>query len=149
MQPIPQDRLKEILTPLAELFRNEANMDERAIVEYAVGYVNDGYESRTVAAFVDNLDKPQSCLVLKTGRSWMHPATACIILTVWVHPDARGNSTALRTDMMKTAEAFARLNGCESIYGSSWVYLGHEDISALWSSQGFDLQEKLFVKSLT
>ncbi len=149
MTPIPQDRLKDVLTPIAVSFQAEANMEDRSIVEHMIRYIDDGYNTRFVSAFVDNLDSPNSCLVLKTGKSWMHPAPVCIVLTIWVRPEARGNSVALRNDMMKTAEAYARLNECEALYGSSWVYLGHEDISALWSGQGFDLQEKLFVKSLT
>lgn len=148
MKPIPQIRLKEILTPIGEARLREANLEGRANVDYSISQVTLGYEMRMISAFVDDLDSPTSCLVVRTCRSWLDPAPVCGVMLFWVKPEARGNAAPLVADMFKTLESFAAMNTCESITASSWVYLGSEDTDALWSRHGFDLQERVFHKRM-
>lgn len=148
MKPVPQARLSEILTPVFTSFQKDANLEERGHIGYALTNIEEGYEMRTISAFVDDLESVKSCLILKTSNSWMSPAPVAVVLVFWVHPDERKESAPLMSDMMNTAEAFARLNECERIFGSSWVYMGATDISAIWSRHGFDIQEKVFTKGL-
>lgn len=149
MIPIPESRLSEILTPIGEARRIEANMEQICDVSHGIRQIAEGYALRTISAFTDDLDDPKSCLILKVGRMWTHPAPVCGVLLLWVRPDCRNGSAPLVADLFKTLDAYAALNSCEAISGSSWVYLGSQDMDALWSRYGFDLQEKVFIKTLT
>lgn len=149
MIPIPQSRLSEVLTPIGESRRVESNAERLADVAYCISQIEEGYELRSVAAYVDNLDDPKSCLIVRVGKAWTHPAPVCGVMLLWVRPDHRSTSPELVADLFKTLDAFAALNACESISGSSWVYLGSQDMDALWCRYGYDLQEKIFIKPLT
>ena len=151
MKPIPQNRLKEILTPIGESRMVEANMEDRANVDYSVEQVDHGYETRTAAAYVDDLDNPSSALIVRTASSWLSPGHFCHILLFWVKPEIRRTpkSAVLIEDMRRTYNAFAHINECREIVASSWVFLGSSEMDGIWSGDGFDLQEKVFVKSLT
>lgn len=150
MKAIPQDQLKAILTPIGEKRRVEASMEDRCNVEYSISQIEEGYESRSMAAYVDEFENPKSCLVVRVGRNWVSPALVCGVLLFWVDPSLRGTLTSAKLvkDMFATGEAFALLNECEGIVNSSWVYLGSEDMDSLLSHAGYDLQEKVFYKPL-
>lgn len=146
MIPIPQDRLPEILKPIYDLRVVESNFVHQAHFLHAMQYLDTGYELRNTAAYVDNLEDAKSCLIMHIGSSWVSPAPRAVCLMLWVHPDVRGHAPELVKDMFATMEAFAKVNECETMVGSSWVYLGAQDTEGLWGRHGFDLQEKVFTK---
>jgi hypothetical protein len=150
MKPVPQQDLKTIVQPIFETRVGEANMEGRVVMEHLMKSLEGGYEARSMAAFVDDLTDPKGCLVLAVGNNVMTPAAVCVVRLIWVAPDLRRKPASARIvkDMMATLDAFARINECETIIASSWLYLGAEPIDELWCRQGFDLQEKVYVKVL-
>jgi hypothetical protein len=150
MTPIPQSKLEEVLLPIFEQRIVETSMQEQADARYSMERYAVMYSGQTAAAYVDSLESPKCCLALFQTRRMFHPAPMCAVLLLWVHPDHRGTTESVRmvAEMFKTIDAYAAVNKCAFITGSSWVYLGSEDMDALWSRHGYDLQEKVFIKEL-
>lgn len=150
MIAIPESRLHEILLPLVEQRITETSMQEQADARYALDRFALAYGARTAAAYVDSLESPKCCLAVSQIQRMVHPAPICSVLLLWVHPDHRGTaeSNRLVAEMFKTLDAYASMSRCTFITGSSWVYLGSEQIDALWGHHGFDLQEKIFIKQV-
>jgi hypothetical protein len=150
MTPIPQSKLEEVLLPIIEHRIVESSMQEQADARYSLERYALAYGAQAAAAYVDSLESPKCCLALFQTRRMFHPAPMCAVLLLWVHPDHRGTTESVRmvAEMFKTIDAYAAVNKCAVITGSSWVYLGSEDMDALWSRHGYDLQEKVFIKEL-
>lgn len=146
MIPIPQDHLERIVRDSAAISFCEMNMENYGNVDHMVFELLAGYDIGSVSAFTDDLADPKSLLILREGRSWVSPAKICSVMLFWVNPDHR-NNPALAKDMFKTIDAFVEVNNCDFSIGSSWVYEGAKDISVLWASQGYDLQQKVFIKT--
>lgn len=148
MRPIPQTKLHEVLTPIFEQRIAESNAEGRATVEHALTQLLAGYASLSISAFVDDLENPKSCLIVGLATSYALLGPMAVVHLLWVAPEHRGDAAAEIADMFKTAEGYASMNGALYIQGASWVYQGAEGMDALWGRQGFDLQEKVFVKLL-
>ncbi len=150
MIPVPESKLEEVLLPIFEQRIVETTMQEQADARYTLERYARMYGDRSAAAYVDSLESPKCCLALFTTQRIMHPAPLCAVLLLWVHPDHRGTTESLHmvAEMFKTIDAYAKVNRCVWITGSSWVYLGSESIDSLWSRHGYDLQEKVFIKEV-
>lgn len=150
MIPVPESKLEEVLLPIFEQRIVETSMQEQADARYTLDRYAMLYSAQNAAAYVDSLDSPKCCLALFKTQRIMSPAPMCAVLLLWVHPELRNTSESLRlvAEMFKTTDAFASINQCAFITGSSWVYLGSEPMDALWSRHGYDLQEKVFIKEM-
>ena len=150
MIAIPESRLEEIMLPIVEQRIVESSMQDQADARYALDRFALAYGNRSGAAYVDSLESPKCCLAMTQTQRMVHPAPICVVLLLWVHPEHRGTaeSNRLVAEMFKTLEAYASMNRCTYVTGSSWVYLGSEQIDALWNHHGFDLQEKIFIKQI-
>lgn len=150
MIPVPLTKLNEVILPIFEQRIVETSMQDQADARYTMERYAMLYGGQTAAAYVDSLESPKCCLALFQSRRMFHPAPMCAVLLLWVHPDHRNTSESVRmvAEMYKTIDAYAKINHCTHITGSSWVYLGSEGMDALWNRHGYDLQEKVFIKEV-
>lgn len=146
LYPLPQSKL-ENLRSLFEQAQKEMNLAERGDVQAGLERIDAGYISRSMAVYVDDVEKPSHCIVLATWPGIVTKGLLVAVILIYSLPEARGNTEAINV-MMSTIENFAKLNGAECILGSSWKYLGARPIDSLWTSHGYVEQETTYVKLL-
>ncbi len=145
LYPVPQSQLG-VLAKLLESARKEMKMEKRSDVGYTLARVEDGYSTRSMAAYVDSLESPKHCLILATWPGIVTSGMVAVVVLIYSLPQERSPETA--KVMMQTVENFARLNGANSILGSSWLYGCDKPIDSLWKSNGYVEQETTYVKLL-
>jgi hypothetical protein len=147
LKPVPESRL-DVIRPLLQSSIEESGLAELSDVNDLMAKIQRGYGNRCMGVYVDDLEKPQHLLILAHMPGLATKALAAFILRIYTLPEARGDTAAFDV-MLATAENYARLHGAESLMGSSWIFRGARDISALWKHYGFEPQENTFVKYLT
>lgn len=148
MKPVPQNKLVPILRPIIEARMGEANLQGRSDPDQAMVFVQEAYDERNGSVFVDSLEDPKACLGLIQQRNpLMEKATGVSLF--WVRPDIRDTleSRKLILEMLKTIDAYAAMHGHLAILASAWCYRDSQpQIDSLWESQGFELQERVYIK---
>jgi hypothetical protein len=145
--PVPQSRIGN----LREIFEDrviESNLTERSDVNELLLKLERGYDNRSTAAFVDNLEKPQCCLIMSMFIGTCTEDQYANIILLYVAPTLRGKLNYVNA-LMKTAKAYATTNGATSLVGTSWLYRGSKSTELFWKKHGFEDQEKIFVLHLT
>lgn len=150
MIPVPQDRLNDVVFSILKEGIEEVGLGGRTSAEYGVQNIEKGYEARTLAAFVDDLEDPKSLLVVAVGRGPVLDETTAIIYRIWVRPDMRAlrEGVTLLRDMHETVNAYATQNSCATQTGGSWVFRGSPCIGKMWERFGYEIQEITYVKLL-
>ena len=147
LKPLKKEQF-ECLRRVFELRVAESNMAERVSVDDIFRKLSTGYDTRCMGAYVDNPDNPQHVLVMGHYPGLLTQGTVASVFLIYSMPEARGDTGAVDV-MATTAENYARLNGCETLMGSSWVLGGARPTDALWKHYGFEEQERIFIKRLT
>jgi hypothetical protein len=145
MIPVPQSQLLKIFTEPMRVNFEQVNLDGRASPEKFLAKVNQGYDNRTIAAFVDNLTDPHFFLVLGSVQTLVLDNPTCVIYIIYGDQPGRDRMDTLKEALL-TAAAYAEKTKCGDIAVSSLTYLGARDIGALWESLEFDEQERIFTK---
>lgn len=125
-----------------------SSMEERITFANVIEFLTQGYDNRTVGAYVDSVEKPNACLIITHFSSVLTGAVSAFIHLVYVTPELRGTPAPLKA-LLDSAEAYARANGASFLVGSSWIYRGGRGSDALWKRNGFEPQETSYVKHLT
>lgn len=146
MIPVPQSRL-DVLDPLLENAIKETNLTGRSSVSHIKANLVRGYNMRCAGAYVDDLEDPTVCLLISNVKGIMTEESIAAVHLVYAIPEARGNKDTL-TLLSQVIDSYAKLTGCNTIYGSSWVYLGAKPCDNFWKKQGFVLQERMYVKKI-
>lgn len=147
MTPVPQSQLLPLFTEPMRTFFEKINLDGRATPEKFLEKVNQGYDNRTLAAFVDDLSDPHFFLVLGTVQTLVLDTPTCVVYIIY--GDQPGDARqAFRKEALLTAAAYAKNTNCGDLAVSSLTYLGAPDIGDLWESLEFEEQERIFTKLL-
>jgi hypothetical protein len=146
LYPVPQGKLG-CLEKLLETARKEMKVEKRSDVSYILARVEDGYSSRSMAAYVDSLESPSHCLILATWPGIITKGVIATVVLIYSLPEVRGNKEVLKT-LMSTIENYARLSGADTILGSAWKYGCESPIDSLWKKYKYVEQETTYVKLL-
>jgi hypothetical protein len=146
LKPLKRNQLGCLRQVLIERIK-EANLTERSNVDHCISNLEKGYEGKFMGAYVDKVEDPEVVLIMShfPGVATLN-LVACINL-IYVVPSKRGDTSTLAV-LLRTAENYARMNGADSVLGTSWVYRGAEDTSKVWLGNGYEPQEKIFIKHL-
>ena len=140
MKPVPQTLLEDVFPEQYAKWLISANLEGRSTVDGFLKTLQLGYETRSLAAYVDDLDKPTSFLVVGTIHSVILDKPTCAIFYL----DGEGDSA----DALETAEAFGKLHGCGDVAIASWIYLDSESGVPQEVLEEFDEQETILTKLL-
>ncbi len=148
LYPVPQSQLS-CVEKLLETARQESGpkMQKRMDVKYTLARVEDGYDSRRMAVYVDSLENPNHCLILAHWPGIMTKEDLVAVLLIYSSPEHRGNPEAVKT-LLDTIESYAKISGADAVVGGAWLYDYDVNIESLWKSRGYVDQEKVFVKML-
>lgn len=144
--PVPQEKI-ECIRPLLDRARIEMNMAGRSNVDIFIQRLHASYEARHGAVYVDSLESPKHCVVLMHWPGFVTVGTLVAVVLVYSLPEHRKGMGAAK-GMHQAIEAFANSVGAQRIIGSSWVFKGARPIDSFWTSGGYELQEKTYVKDL-
>ena len=147
LKPLKKDQFG-CLRRAFELRVEESNLTGRVSVDDLFRKLENGYDTRCMGAYVDNTENPQHVLVMGHFPGFLTQGTFASVILIYSLPEARGDTGAVDV-MATTAENYARLNGCATLIGSSWVLDGARPIDALWKHYGFREQERIYIKNLT
>jgi len=125
----------------------EANLVGKTTVEHCLAKLEEGYNARSMGAYVDSLESPSCCLIMAHFPGVVMMGTSAFILFAYASPEKRG-TPGLFESIVSTAENYAKLNGASSVFGSSWLYKGCRGIDSLWKASGYEIQESVYVKHL-
>lgn len=146
LYPVPQNKLS-CLEALFNSARIEMKMEKRSDPAYTLARVEDGYDTRSMAAYVDSLQDPKHCLVLAILPGIVTNENIAVVILIYSAPEHRNNPDAVKA-LMETIENYARHERANSIMGSSWKYGCKRPIDSLWTSHGYTEQETTYVKLL-
>lgn len=147
LYPVPESKL-DILKGMIEKRIVESNLVGRSSVEECLASLQRGYDMRYMAAYVDNLEEPKSCLIMSHFPGVSTFGLMAHITLIYVSPKQRGKLNIVKT-LIETAENYAKLCGAMSVVGTSWVYKGSRGTDELWLRNGYEIQEKVYIKNLT
>lgn len=140
---------KEQFPCLTEIFKQriiESNLQDRTTIEDLFRNLSLGYDSRTMGAYVDDVEKPNHCLIMSHFPGVVVNGIMAYISLIYSTPEHRSTENA--AVLLRTAENYARLNGASMLLGSSWVYRGSQDTGLFWVHNGFEVQETAYIKHL-
>ena len=144
--PVPESLVDNV-----ELLFHQAHaemvMPAKATVKQAMASMRQGYANKTLGIYVDHVVNPKHCLVLAHVPGVLMEGKMVVVLLIYSTPEERGRKDILDA-MHLTIDNYARLNGAETIIGSSWIYRGSRGIDAMWKSRGYEPQETIYHKSL-
>jgi hypothetical protein len=112
-----------------------------------MGNLEKGYEGKYMGAYVDRIENPEVVLIISHFPGMTTFNIVAYINLIYVAPSKRGDVSVVGV-LLKTSENYAKLNGADSLVGTSWIYRGSEDTSKMWIANGFEVQEKIFIKHL-
>jgi len=144
LYPLPESKLDNI-RPLFDEAHSEMEAPKLANVDQVMRSVHAGYEGRTLALYVDDINSPKHGVMLTTVPSILMEGLSVIVLWIYSTPEERGNKEKL--DVMHTLiDTFAQVNMAGSVIGSSWVYGGSRGIDKMWEAYGYQRQENTYIK---
>lgn len=146
LYPVPQSKLG-CIEPLFKAAAKEMGLSKRVDPLYSLARLEEGYDNRSLAAYVDSLESPSHCLILSNYQGQVLKGTIAFVRLIYSLPEKRGDRGIIKT-MMATIENYARLHGAISVSGSSWKLSGGLHIDALWKSFGYTEQEVIYTKQL-
>ena len=147
LYPVPETKL-DVLRGIFKQRIAEAKLTERSTVESCMESLKKGYELRYMAAYVDDVEDPQCCLIMAHFPGMATLGLMAHIALIYVCPKQRGKLEILNT-LLSTAENYAKLNGAVYVAGTSWIYRGCKGTDEMWKSHGYEAQETIYVKPLT
>lgn len=145
LYPVPQNKLS-CIERLLNAATKEMGMSNHTNVPYSLARLEDGYDTRSAAAYVDNLEDPKHCIVITYVPGMIRNGVVAFFRLIYSLPDVR--SPKIQKILIETGENFARLNGAVSISGSSWKLTSKRDIGPIWKTEGYTEQEVIYTKQL-
>lgn len=146
LYPLPHSKLENARAIFTKA-HGELKTQPKATIEQAMASVAKGYENRTVAVYVDDIENPKHCLAVALVPGFLVEGLMVVCLLIYSVPEERGKTEPLDA-LHLTLENYARIHGAETILGSSWIYRGSRGIDAMWKDRGFEPQETTYVKLL-
>lgn len=144
--PVPQSKLIN----LAEIIRHrveESHLEKRTTVGDLLAKLERGYNNRTMAAFVDDVDNPKACLIMSVFLGLVSDDCYANIILLYLVPELRGKKE-YGDVLIKTAEGYAKMHSATRLMGTSWVYKQSKGIDWFWKNHGFEPQETIYVKEV-
>lgn len=146
LKPLKKTQLGCLRQVLTERIR-ESNIEKRSTVDFCFSGMDRGYDGKYMGAYVDDAAEPTVALVMSHFPGMATFNLLAFINLIYVKPERRGDPKVLEV-LLRTAENYAKLNGADTLVGSSWLYRGSEDSSKMWERNGFEIQEKIYIKHL-
>lgn len=142
--PVPAAKL-DCLLPIFEEAQKEFGHASPA--ERSLSVVKQFYGPNGFSAYADSLQDPKHCVILQVSLGLFSLETVAVVNRIFTKKAHRGGDEFLpaANDLI---HKFAEIHGCGSIAGASWVLDGHKDLDSFWKSNGFRLQEKMFIKHI-
>jgi hypothetical protein len=144
--PVPHSQIDKV-KPLFAQAHSEMVTQPRNTLEQALRSLEKGYENRTVAVYVDNLENPKHCVALALVPGFMVEGLMVVVLLIYSIPEERGQKEVLNAQHT-IIDNYAKIHGASTVIGSSWEYRGSRGIASMWKSYGYEKQEVTYVKLL-
>ena len=147
MTPVPQSRLRDVIFPIMAAAIKETRLSGRTTPEYTLTVLEAHYGSKEMAAYVDDLDNPTSCLICGVHRNPVIDELFASAYLVWVRADLRKSRKSLKLidEMIVKLKEYGIMMNCHSATGSDWCYLGSSTgLRSVWEKHEFELQERHF-----
>ncbi len=146
MKPVPQSQLN-ILKPLFSRIVREGGLSELTSEETMLGVVEQGYEMRTLDAYVNDLNDPTSMVILALHPSMWLEGLSVSVLSIYTLPEKRGDKEQVKA-MMNLIELYAQLKGARFITGGKRSFYKDGKASNMWEKSGYAEHETTFIKIL-
>lgn len=145
LYPLPQSKL-HIIRDLLVTAREELHGEHSDVDEF-LSAVKHGYSNKRMGVYVDDLVSPKHVLVLALMPGIVIKGMLVTVLLIYSRPEFRGRKE-VTSAMMLTIDNYAAFNGATAILGSAWKYKSSNGIDSLWLSNGYEIQETVYVKTL-
>lgn len=146
LYPVPQSKLN-CIESLCRSATREMGMSKLTDVAYSLARLEEGYNARVLAAYVDDLESPKHCLVMSQYQGITVKGIVAAVRLIYSLPEHRGDREVIKV-IMETIESYARIHGAVTVSGSSWKLTGNLHIDELWKSFGYEEQEIIYTKKL-
>ena len=146
LKPLKKNQLACLRTVLQKRIK-ESNLQVRSTVDLCLFNIERGYDGKYAGAYVDDAENPEVVLIMTHFPGTATFNMMAFINLIYVNPEKRGDPETLKV-LLRTAENYAKMNGADCLVGTSWIYRGAEDTSKMWTTAGFEPQEKIFIKHL-
>ncbi len=144
MIPLPQNKIGNT----RKLFKKAIKRMKvvgRIKAKSAVERLENGYNARIMDAYVDDVDKPTRMIVFSRMPAVVTDELLAIVQFIWAPPKDRKDEK-VQNEFKEQIDAYALLFKHHSLVASSWVFRGSKASDAFWKNQGFELQERVWVK---
>lgn len=144
--PVPQSKLPN----LAEIFKRrveESHLEKRTTVGDLMVKLGRGYDNRMMAAYTDDIDNPQACLVMSVFPGLITDDNYANIILAYLVPELRGRRE-YGDALINMAEGYAKLHNASRLMASSWLYKDSKGIDWWLKKKGFEPQETIYVKEI-
>lgn len=146
LKPLKKTQLGCLRKIFAERIK-ESKITHRSTPEFCLFSAEKGYDGKYLGAYADNIEEPKVVLIMTHFPGMATFNLMAYVNLIYVAPDKRGDTSVVEV-LIRTAENYAKLNGADSVVGTSWIYRGCKDTSRMWTEAGFEPQEKIFIKHL-
>lgn len=151
MKAVPKSKIREVVGSIVFEQADQYGFTAEEIKEHMVKTLEACYDSKTMFAYVDDVENTSCCLVCGHHFSMMFPGTHITAYMVWVKPELRNTKSGFQMikDMLVELNAFGAMFDAENISISSWLYksLGPNS-GKLWTRLGFEPQELVLTKKV-
>jgi hypothetical protein len=146
LKPLKKNQLSSLKKVFADRIK-ESNLQMRSTPELCLFNAERGYDGKYLGAYADSVEDPKVVLIMTHFPGMATFNMMAFINLIYIVPEKRGDADVVEV-LLRTAENYARLNGADSVIGTSWIYRGAKDTSKMWIDAGFEPQEKIFIKHL-
>lgn len=146
MIPLPQSKVQKI-KPLVEAFIRESKCEDRTTAAHCLERLAQGYLTKTMDAYVDNVEDPRRVVVFGRYPSMPFKEDLIVINFIYAVEEDRLKPETMAA-FKEILEKYPQVHSADAMLASSWVYKGSRGIDAFWRHLGFERQEIIYVKRL-
>lgn len=146
LKPLKKNQLGNLKRVFADRIK-ESKLQLRSTPELCLFNAERGYDGKYLGAYADNIEEPKVVLIMTHFPGMATFNMMAFINLLYVDESLRGDPEIVKV-LLRTAENYAKLNGADSVVGTSWIYRGCKSTSKMWLSAGFEPQEEIFIKHL-
>lgn len=146
MTPLPQTKIAKI-KPLVEAFIKESNCDGRTTAAHCLERLAQGYLTKSMDAYVDDVEAPRKIIVFGRYPSLPFKEDLIVVNFIYAVEEDRLKPETLAS-FKEILEKYPQVHQADAMLASSWVYKNSRGIDAFWRHLGFERQEIIYVKRL-
>lgn len=149
MKKLTQAEAQSVLPRVLDAAARSNNVEDQYDRGHALDRIDRMMEASAMYVFVDDAANASSCLIVSVSDGILTPLATAHVLLMWFAEDLpKERQSILEEQAFQTLFECAKDESCDILSGSSWVFLGAEDVSHTWLNRGFDLCAKTFTMRL-